>query len=81
MKRRHENDEDEGKNDEAMERSPTPERPRRMVPKRARTTPVALITTKDHKPSKDSKTPGDDSDVDVGVLLGTHSLGHALLSH
>lgn len=72
MKRRHENDEDEGRHDDAMERSPTPERPRRTIPKRARTTPASLSGNKDGKSSKDSKSSGDESDVDVGVLLGMH---------
>lgn len=72
-KRRHEYDDDETENsgrpgrDEAMDRSPTPERPKRAAPKRARTNPMATH-------SKDNKAPGgegsDANDVDVGVLLG-----------
>lgn len=71
-KRRHEHDEDEGKHDEAMDRSPTPERPerpRRAVPKRARTTPAAVGAVKDGKSAKEGKSSGE-NDVDVGVLLG-----------
>lgn len=53
-----------------MDRSPTPERPKRAVPKRARTTPAAL-GSKDNQNSKENKASGsEDNDVDVGVLLG-----------
>ncbi|KAI1793822.1 hypothetical protein LXA43DRAFT_916228 [Ganoderma leucocontextum] len=70
-KRRHE-PEDE---DERMDRSPTPERPKRAVPKRARITPVAVPsagkeqqhTAKGNKPPSQSE----ESDVDVGFLLAT----------
>lgn len=57
-----------------MDRSPTPERLRRAVPKRARTTPAAApIPGKDHyHTAKENKLPsqGEDNDVDVGFLLG-----------
>ena len=70
-KRRHE-PEDEDR-DERMDRSPTPERPKRAVPKRARTTPAATTTIgKEQQTSKENKPPtaSDESDVDVGFLLG-----------
>ncbi|KAI0686812.1 hypothetical protein BC835DRAFT_1287328 [Cytidiella melzeri] len=66
-KRRIEHDEDDGKHDEAMDRSPTPERPKRAVPKRART---AVLAVKDAKDAKDGKSSGE-NDVDVGVLLAS----------
>ncbi len=57
-----------------MDRSPTPERPRRAVPKRARITSATVTntgkvqqhTTKENKPPSQSE----ESDVDVGFLLG-----------
>lgn len=74
-KRRHEPEEED--RDERMDRSPTPERPKRAAPKRARTTPSAVIplgkgleTAKENKPP----TVNDESDVDVGFLLGTSFL-------
>ncbi len=74
MKRRHEAEDDEAgtKNvDEAMDRSPTPERPKRGAPKRARTTPTLPSSSKDGKGGKDGKdTTNEGSDIDVGVLLG-----------
>ncbi|KAI0095047.1 hypothetical protein BDY19DRAFT_902083 [Irpex rosettiformis] len=69
-KRRHEHDEDEGKHDVAMDRSPTPERPKRAVPKRARTTPATVSGAKDGRSTKEGKTSGE-NDVDVGVLLAS----------
>lgn len=76
-----EHDEDDGKHDEAMDRSPTPERPerpKRAVPKRARTTPVVIGSSKEAKLAKDGKASGE-NDVDVGVLLGEyhHSILHS----
>ena len=71
-KRRLEHYDDDGKHDEAMDRSPTPERPerpKRSVPKRARTTPATIGAVKDPKSSKEGKSAGE-NDVDVGVLLG-----------
>lgn len=74
-KRRHE-PEDDSENklarDDAMDRSPTPERPKRAAPKRARTTPAVVAIGKDERLSKENKPPSasDDTDVDVGVLLG-----------
>lgn len=74
-KRRHEPDEEsENKHarDDEMDRSPTPERPKRAAPKRARTTPVLPLTTKGENNKKENKpaAANDESDVDVGVLLG-----------
>lgn len=52
-----------------MDRSPTPERPKRAAPKRAR---VVDIGPKEDfkKGGKESKAKSDGDDVDVGVLLG-----------
>jgi hypothetical protein len=80
QKRRCESDDvgDNGRNghganarDDAMDRSPTPERPKRAPPKRARVAPPET-PSKDDKTKKENKAPGtgDDNDVDVGVLLG-----------
>ena len=56
--------------DESMDRSPTPERPKRAAPKRAKIAP-ATPPSKDGQVSKENKSPNnDDDDVDVGVLLG-----------
>lgn len=55
-----------------MDRSPTPERPKRAAPKRARTTPAVVTLGKGDPNGKDDKSPAqnEDDDVDVGVLLG-----------
>ncbi|KAA1468700.1 hypothetical protein DENSPDRAFT_834104 [Dentipellis sp. KUC8613] len=80
QKRRIEHDDDQdsgmsrhGSRDDAMDRSPTPERPRRAVPKRARTTPATVATaSKDGDPSKENKDEkAGDQDIDVGVLLAS----------
>ncbi|KAI0375270.1 hypothetical protein BV20DRAFT_1009523 [Pilatotrama ljubarskyi] len=69
-KRRHEPD--EGERDEAMERSPTPERAKRSIPKRARTTPTLVTVGKEQQAGKENKqSTTDDSDVDVGFLLAS----------
>lgn len=81
QKRRHE-PEEESENikyptgrDESMDRSPTPERPRRIVPKRARLLAVPDGGLKDEKAVKQNKSSGssDENDVDVGVLLGENN--------
>ncbi|KAF8213128.1 hypothetical protein K438DRAFT_1661139 [Mycena galopus ATCC 62051] len=56
-----------------MDRSPTPERPKRAAPKRARVTPSAESGSKDEKDSKENKAPSgtEETDVDVGVLLAS----------
>ena len=80
-KRRHE-PEDEDR-DERMDRSPTPERPRRAVPKRARIIPAAISSAgkeqqhnvKENKPPSQSE----ENDVDVGFLLGKW-LGRGVVS-
>lgn len=74
LKRRHEPDEESEnrpRRDDEMDRSPTPERPKRAVPKRARTTPAAP-SGKDEKGNKAQRSSpaSDENDVDVGVLLG-----------
>lgn len=57
-----------------MDRSPTPERPKRAAPKRARTTPAVVVVGKDQTAAmtKESKpaSGSEESDVDVGFLLG-----------
>lgn len=55
--------------DVPMDRSPTPERPRRAAPKRAKVT-AQDDESKDQHSSRASKNLDADSDVDVGVLLG-----------
>jgi hypothetical protein len=75
QKRRHEPEDDaesvrKPQRDESMDRSPTPERPKRAAPKRARVAPPEA-NSKGEKTSKESKDQSSDSnDVDVGVLLG-----------
>lgn len=75
QKRRHDLEEDlesgryPGARDESMDRSPTPERPKRAAPKRARVAPSQEAAGKD---AKENRAPGtsEEDDVDVGVLLG-----------
>ncbi|TCD67091.1 hypothetical protein EIP91_000554 [Steccherinum ochraceum] len=75
-KRRLEHDDEDSENaprhsrDEAMDRSPTPERPKRAAPKRARTTPALATLSRDEKNDKNGGAR-DGNDVDVGVLLAT----------
>ncbi|KAJ7092647.1 hypothetical protein C8R44DRAFT_646942 [Mycena epipterygia] len=73
QKRRHEEDEQSGSRDQSMDRSPTPERPKRAAPKRARVAPSMESGSRDEKDAKENKAPGgsDDQDVDVGVLLAS----------
>ena len=76
QKRRHD-PEDEAESprqtarDVTMDRSPTPERPKRSAPKRAKI--VQLTDAKDGSNTKDPKQRNDENDVDVGVLLGMSS--------
>lgn len=64
-----------GLRDESMDRSPTPERPKRAAPKRARLVPAQVAADKENAPSSESKASGGSPDeVDVGVLLGKHSI-------
>ncbi|KIM48283.1 hypothetical protein M413DRAFT_440004 [Hebeloma cylindrosporum] len=59
--------------DESMDRSPTPERPKRAAPKRARVVNTADAASKSDpslKENKSSSGAGDD-DVDIGVLLAS----------
>jgi len=73
QKRRHEPEDDEGRLDDAMDRSPTPERVKKAAPKRARVSSL-IGNSRDAKTAKESKPPtpsrGDENDIDVGVLLG-----------
>ncbi len=80
LKRRFEQDEEQadqlsghgpGAKDVAMERSPTPERPKRATPKRARNGLVFAQEHKEGRSTKESHNPSiGNQDVDVGVLLG-----------
>ena len=58
--------------DESMDRSPTPERPKRAAPKRARVLHAIDHGAKDECTEKENKAPGStaEDDVDIGVLLG-----------
>ncbi|KAJ7630859.1 hypothetical protein FB45DRAFT_916761 [Roridomyces roridus] len=71
QKRRHQDDEETVTRDQSMDRSPTPERPKRAAPKRAR----VLQPTDPSRETKENKDPsgtGDsDNDIDVGVLLAS----------
>jgi hypothetical protein len=77
-KRRHEPD-DEGADpggtsrDDAMDRSPTPERRKKLPLKRARIV-VADGSSKDARSGKENQPPSNDDDIDVGVLLGAPSM-------
>jgi hypothetical protein len=81
QKRRHDSEDDDtggrhglshaiapGSRDDAMDRSPTPERPKKAPPKRARIAHVVEAGNKEK--GKENRPPGDGDDVDVGVLLG-----------
>ncbi|KAG6912038.1 hypothetical protein DXG01_000286 [Tephrocybe rancida] len=74
QKRRHDFEDDPaGARDASMDRSPTPERPKRAAPKRARVQPQVDGSSKGDHDLKENKAPGgaDDQDVDVGVLLAS----------
>ncbi|GLB36054.1 putative cut8, nuclear proteasome tether protein [Lyophyllum shimeji] len=77
QKRRHE-PEDEAENarqgglrDASMDRSPTPERPKRAAPKRARVAPLVEETFKADLKENKAPSNADEQDVDVGVLLAS----------
>ena len=60
-----------GARDVAMERSPTPERPKRAPPKRARNNSTFAQEPKGGRTSKEHPDSSvENQDVDVGVLLG-----------
>jgi len=80
QKRRHDSEDDVDTirqvpaiRDTSMDRSPTPERPKRSAPKRARVTYQLDSTVKDESEVKENKDPStlDDHEVDVGVLLAS----------
>ncbi|KAJ4486034.1 hypothetical protein J3R30DRAFT_1440778 [Lentinula aciculospora] len=73
QKRRHEPEESENyRQDEVMDRSPTPERLKRAAPKRLRTVPSSdSATSKEDGTSSDPKRVPEDKDIDIGVLLAT----------
>lgn len=68
-----EDDEDTGRRDVSMDRSPTPERVKRAPPKRLRMVPSSEIAGRDGRNTKDNKAPG--NDIDIGVLLGEFCFG------
>ncbi|KAJ7225592.1 hypothetical protein GGX14DRAFT_421308 [Mycena pura] len=70
QKRRHEEEEPAPSRDHSMDRSPTPERPKRAPPKRARVSPTGSKEERDAKENK-APSPPDENDVDVGVLLAS----------
>ncbi len=79
QKRRFEQDDEQadqfsnnsGARDVAMERSPTPERPKRAPPKRARNNPTFAQENKGGRiPKEHPNSSVENQDVDVGVLLG-----------
>ncbi|KAH7928551.1 hypothetical protein BV22DRAFT_1058846 [Leucogyrophana mollusca] len=74
QKRRHEPEDElessrHGGRDVTMDRSPTPERPKRAAPKRAKVFPNDIA--KDDRPTKENKAPEAENDVDVGLLLAS----------
>ncbi|KAF6766141.1 hypothetical protein DFP72DRAFT_865709 [Ephemerocybe angulata] len=61
-----------GGRDESMDRSPTPERPKRAAPKRARLVPTNDGANKENGSSTPTKASGGSQDeIDVGVLLAS----------
>lgn len=78
QKRRHDPDDDvesgrhAGLQDDSMDRSPTPERPKRAPPKRARVAHIPDPSSKDEATTKENKAPGstEENEIDVGLLLG-----------
>lgn len=72
QKRRLENDDESGpRSDDAMDRSPTPERPKRGPTKRLRIVNTDDSAKEKHKDLHDHKgIKVTNSDADVGVLLG-----------
>jgi hypothetical protein len=73
QKRRLEPEDDEAglkTRDQPMDRSPTPERPKRAAPKRARVQPPPHASAKDETKKENKDPSSDDNDVDFGVLLG-----------
>ncbi|CAA7258659.1 unnamed protein product [Cyclocybe aegerita] len=77
QKRRLEHDEEsEGSRyptprDESMDRSPTPERPKRAAPKRARVVNPFSATSKEENLLAKDKHPHEEDDVDIGVLIAS----------
>ncbi|KAI9512813.1 hypothetical protein F5148DRAFT_1160157 [Russula earlei] len=81
LKRRYEQDDEQvdqssghspGVRDVAMERSPTPERPKRAAPKRARTNGTFAQEAKVGRTTKElPNSSAENQDVDVGVLLAS----------
>jgi hypothetical protein len=78
LKRRHEpqDDTETGRSarDHPMDRSPTPERPKKTAPKRARMAPILENSTRSETATKENKSQSAfiDDDIDAGVLLGQY---------
>ena len=71
-----EDGDEEARPDIVMERSPTPERPKRAPPKRPRRVdPSTGDGTQNHRGSKNDGSS--ESEVDIGVLLGIFILNHS----
>ncbi|THV07700.1 hypothetical protein K435DRAFT_265890 [Dendrothele bispora CBS 962.96] len=71
QKRRHDSEDGSENSQDAMDRSPTPDRPKRGLAKRARISPNPSETSaKDEKGSKEDRIQSrSEQDIDVGVLL------------
>ena len=77
-RRLEQEDDDEARQDVVMERSPTPERPKRAPPKRARR--VDPSTNNGSQNNQGSKDEGSsENEVDIGVLLGIFYLESVLM--
>jgi len=72
QKRRLDSEDGLENSQDAMDRSPTPDRPKRGLAKRARISPTSgEATLKDERASKEERTQSrSEQDVDIGVLLG-----------
>ncbi|KAJ3572528.1 hypothetical protein NP233_g3031 [Leucocoprinus birnbaumii] len=57
--------------DESMDRSPTPERPKRAAPKRARISPTDSGAKEQTAAKENKPPPSEEDEVDVGVLLAS----------
>lgn len=58
--------------DESMDRSPTPERPKRSAPKRARIAPADTGTKEQSSVKENKVSSAEEDEVDIGVLLGMY---------
>ncbi|KAF5375124.1 hypothetical protein D9758_000360 [Tetrapyrgos nigripes] len=78
QKRRLDSEDGSENSQEHMDRSPTPDRPKRAIVKRARTSPTSSeMSLRDDRRPKDERSSTSEQDVDIGVLLARlppHSL-------